>query len=477
MRPSSINLSLILVLLVWNAFMAMGQPAPAPANQTTTSDAPPPANQTATTPPASGGRSLRIAIPVSTYKEFVSITRDPVTQEQRISGFSIEVFQAVVNTALSNPIQYTLVPFARPDGTFNGSFDAMLQAVFNQEYDGAVGDTTIRFDRSRWVDFTLPYSDTGITMMVSTNQNSNKRTGIKLIPLIKGLVSAALAFCFISALIFWFVEFRNDKSRQSQAPLGTNQPGQRANSEHDYWRRETLRAIIHTRLVIVMCFLVLLFLTSCYTASLTSLLTVQRQRSPIRTLDELIRRRVNVGNQKGSFVPRLLIQRGFSESQIHTYDTEDEMIDMLSKGSVAAVIDETPYLKVFLSKNCNKGYSLVPSFELHAEGFGFAFQKGSPLVRDISNGILKLIDNGQLATIQERTIGGLEACDTDPDIANPDSNLLDFDTLWILFAGAIGVVVLVIILYVVYLGTTCDTIRRRVAFPCYLLPNYQERKN
>lgn len=120
-----------------------------------------------------------------------------------------------------------------------------------------------------------------------------------------------------------------------------------------------------------MCFLVLLFLTSCYAASLTSLLTAQRKRGPIRTIDELIRRKENVGNQKGSFVPRLLIQRGFSESQIHTYDTEQDMVDMLSKGTVAAVIDETPYLKVFLSKNCNKGYNLVPSFDLHAEGFGF----------------------------------------------------------------------------------------------------------
>lgn len=142
---------------------------------------------------------------------------------------------------------------------------------------------------------------------------------------------------------------------------------------------ETLRAIIHTRLVIVMCFLVLLFLTSCYAASLTSLLTAQQQRSPIRTLDELIRKRVNIGNQKGSFVPRLLVQRGFTEDQIHIYDTEQEMVDMLAKGSVAAVIDETPYLKVFLSKNCNKGYTLVPSFDLHAEGFGFV---SAPLYLD-----------------------------------------------------------------------------------------------
>lgn len=124
-----------------------------------------------------------------------------------------------------------------------------------------------------------------------------------------------------------------------------------------------------------MLFLVLLLLTSCYAASFTSLMKAQRERNPIRTLDELIRNRAKIGNQKGSFVPRLLIKRGFSEDQIMIYDTEQQMVDMLSKGidqgGVSAIIDETPYLKVFLSKNCDKGYTLVPSFDLHAEGFGF----------------------------------------------------------------------------------------------------------
>ncbi|XP_057530603.1 glutamate receptor 2.5-like isoform X2 [Amaranthus tricolor] len=456
MRASSINFfwipltkkvnTLILFLIIGNTFLVTGQStgrAPPPAaNQTNTNGAP---------TSASEGKTLRIAVPVSTYKEFVSITKDNLTGEQIIRGFSVEVFKAVVNTALSNSFLYTLVPFAKSDGSFNGSFDAMLQAVFDQEYDGAVGDTTIRYDRSQWVDFTLPYSDTGITMMISTNQPSNRKTGIKLMPLIKGLVSAALVFCFVSALIFWFLEFRNDKRRQSQqAPISSRTPGQRANAD-DFWR-----------------------------TSFTSLMRAQRQRTPIRTLDELIRNRAKIGNQKGSFVPRLLIKRGFSEDQIMIYDTEQQIVDMLSKGidqgGVSAIIDETPYLKVFLSKNCNKGYTLVPSFDLHAEGFGFAFQKGSPLVQEISNGILKLMDDDQLATIQHRTIGNFESCEDDPDAANVDNNLLDYDTLWILFAGAIGVSILVIILYMVYFGTSCHTIRK-LAYPCYLLPNYQERKN
>ena len=84
-------------------------------------------------------------------------------------------------------------------------------------------------------------------MMISTKKESTKKTGIKLIPLVKGLVSAALVFCFVSALIFWFVEFRNDKNRQSQqAPMssGTQGPGQRANVD-DYWRSKSMLIFLH----------------------------------------------------------------------------------------------------------------------------------------------------------------------------------------------------------------------------------------
>lgn len=134
---SSKGFYLILILLVLNVFIATGQTtgeAPPPGNQTSTgAPAPAPGNQTTSSPttPATRDR-LRIAVPVSTYKEFVSITIDPLTREQHIGGFSIEVFRAVINTAVSDPPEYIFMPFAQSNGSFNGSFDAMLQAVSNQ---------------------------------------------------------------------------------------------------------------------------------------------------------------------------------------------------------------------------------------------------------------------------------------------------------------------------------------------------------
>lgn len=52
--------TLILILIIGNVFMAMGQStgrAPPPSNQTSTDEAPPPANQTASSPTSPSSKS------------------------------------------------------------------------------------------------------------------------------------------------------------------------------------------------------------------------------------------------------------------------------------------------------------------------------------------------------------------------------------------------------------------------------------
>ncbi|KAF0931130.1 hypothetical protein E2562_002489 [Oryza meyeriana var. granulata] len=63
----------------------------------------------------------------------------------------------------------------------------------------------------------------------------------------------------------------------------------------------------------------------------------------------------------------------FDESKLRGYSTPDQYADALSKGSavggVAAILDEIPYLKLFLSQYCD-GYAMVGPIYKDA-GFGF----------------------------------------------------------------------------------------------------------
>jgi ionotropic glutamate receptor len=52
-----------------------------------------------------------------------------------------------------------------------------------QKYDAVVGDTTIVANRSTYVDFTLPYSESGVSMVVLMKDNERNNFWIFLKPL------------------------------------------------------------------------------------------------------------------------------------------------------------------------------------------------------------------------------------------------------------------------------------------------------
>lgn len=118
---------------------------------------------------------------------------------------------------------------------------------------------------------------------------------------------------------------------------------------------------------------VVLILTQSYTASLTSMLTVQQLKPEVQDVKELIKKGEPVAYQQGSFVQGLLKQIGFKEAQLKSYKGCEELDELLSKGSknggVAAVFDEIPYMRLFLGSYCHK-YSMVqPTYK--TGGFGF----------------------------------------------------------------------------------------------------------
>lgn len=79
---------------------------------------------------------------------------------------------------------------------------------YDQNYDAVVGDTTILANRSWFVDFTLPYTDSGVSMVVSIKDNKEKHAWAFLTPLTWDLwVTSACFFVFIGFVI-WVLEHR-----------------------------------------------------------------------------------------------------------------------------------------------------------------------------------------------------------------------------------------------------------------------------
>lgn len=107
------------------------------------------------------------------------------------------------------------------------------------------------------------------------------------------------------------------------------------------------------RMVIIIWLFVVLIINSSYTASLTSILTVQQLSSPISGIEFLVTSNDRIGFQVGSFAENYLREElNVAKSRLVALGSPEAYADALERGIVAAVVDEQPYVDLFLSKYC-----------------------------------------------------------------------------------------------------------------------------
>lgn len=107
------------------------------------------------------------------------------------------------------------------------------------------------------------------------------------------------------------------------------------------------------RMVLLIWLFVVLIITSSYTASLTSILTVQQLNSPIKGVDTLISSSGRIGFQVGSFAENYMTDElNIAGSRLVPLASPEEYANALQNGTVAAIVDERPYIDLFLSNYC-----------------------------------------------------------------------------------------------------------------------------
>ena len=129
-----------------------------------------------------------------------------------------------------------------------------------------------------------------------------------------------------------------------------------------------------TRFIVIIWVFVVLILSQSYTANLASMLTVRRMQPTVIDVKEILRNDLSVGYLNISFVKDFLIKNlNFKKNMLKGYKTPEEYREALLKGTrnggVDAVIDELPYLKIFLAKYCSNFQIVGPTYQ--TAGFGF----------------------------------------------------------------------------------------------------------
>uniref|UniRef100_A0A2N9FRY3 Ionotropic glutamate receptor C-terminal domain-containing protein n=1 Tax=Fagus sylvatica TaxID=28930 RepID=A0A2N9FRY3_FAGSY len=158
-------------------------------------------------------KEMTIVVPGNaTFKEFVKVTKrsnNPNVDE--FGGFSIEVFRKV-----ASQLKYKFK-------SLNCSYDDLIELVHNKTYDAAVGDITILFHRSKLVEFTQPYTETGLLMIVpEKHKKANSMDVHEAIYLGRVWLVTAIMLNY-TMFIVWFLEHQSNPEFQgsSKDKIGT----------------------------------------------------------------------------------------------------------------------------------------------------------------------------------------------------------------------------------------------------------------
>jgi ionotropic glutamate receptor len=160
---------------------------------------------------------------------------------------------------------------------------------------------------------------------------------------------------------------------------------------------------------------------------------VQQLSTTIQGIDGLVSSNLPIGYQTGSYVQNFLVETfNIAKSRLIPLDSIENYTRALSlgpnrPGGVAAIVDEFPYIQLFLSKQC--GFTTVGG-QFSKSGWGFAFPKDSQLTADISTAILNLSENGQLQKIIDKWLKN-GTCDKRRSQFN--SNKFGLNRFWGLF--------------------------------------------
>ncbi|KAG4401228.1 hypothetical protein GLYMA_07G226400v4 [Glycine max] len=148
---------------------------------------------------------LRFGVPVRKgFTEFVKV--ETIFNTTKVSGFVVDVFLEVLK-ALPFSVSYEFVPLE--------NYGALAGPIANNKsmkFDAGVGDITIVYDRTNYLNFTLPYLESVVSMVVSMKHDEKRNMWVFLKPLSWGLWLTTGAALVLIGFVVWFLEHRSNNT-------------------------------------------------------------------------------------------------------------------------------------------------------------------------------------------------------------------------------------------------------------------------
>eukprot|EP00063_Salmo_salar_P082284 XP_014057119.1 PREDICTED: glutamate receptor ionotropic, delta-2-like [Salmo salar] len=356
-------------------------------------------------------RPLNASIPV----------QDP-PKKQCCKGFCIDILKRLAKIVGFTYDLY-LVTNGKHGKKIDGVWNGMIGEVVGQRADMAIGSLTINEERSEVVDFSVPFVETGISVMVSRS-NGTVSPSAFLEPYSPAVWVMMFVMCLtVVAVTVFIFEFFSPVGYNRSLSSGKKAGGSTFTIGKSVWLLwaivfnnsvpvENPRGTTSKIMVLVWAFFAVIFLAS-YTANLAAFLTITRIENSIQSLQDLSKQtELPYGTVLDSAVYeqvrskamnpferdpmysqmwRMINRTGGADNNV---EESKEGIRKVKYGRFAFVWDAAVLEYMAINDEDCSFYTVGSNAP--DRGYGFAMQHGSPYRDIFSQRILELQQNGDM---------------------------------------------------------------------------------
>ena len=286
------------------------------------------------------------------------------------------------------------------------SAQEIIDALKNKTADVGVGAISVTAKREEVIDFTHPFYDSGLQVLV---YGSSVSFADNILAIVKNLFNLQLIGAFLLLMVVMFII--SHLVWRFEHPINRDMwPAdyKRGLWESMWWTVSTLLVGgadnkgpvgVGGRLVAIVWMMSSAVLVSLLTASFTTTLTINTLKGDINGPGDLPGRKV--ATLKGSTAETWLEAK---EASVVPLTSITECVLALKSGDVNAVVYDAPVLKYEVGLlNDEKLQMVGPIFE--RQNYAFALQQNSPLQEGLGLGLLKLTEQGVCNELRKKYFG------------------------------------------------------------------------
>lgn len=328
------------------------------------------------------------SLTVGVYKQAPFVVED----DGKYGGMAIDLWEMI---AERQSLSFVYVPYE--------TVGDLLQATAGGKADVAVGNITITSERAELLDFTHPWFDNGMRVLVDHDRTRGFRaiwTGLSDAGFITAY--AWIAFVILAATVFYTLFDRRfdpnyprswaDGLAEGFYTVMSLATSGRANHRKNLfgWAGRIWQGLWLACGIAVVAYV---------TSSVTSVMTTLSLSGQINNVADLPGKTVGVIAR--STAQDVAIEQNLT---IRTYKGLDAIAQALADNEIAAAIGDAAVLEHYVYSHPEKALDVVgPMF--HPDKYGFALPRHDPLRRPLTASLLSLEESGALEALYKRYFG------------------------------------------------------------------------